>query len=390
MFTFNSIFTLFNFNSLSQVTSPDDLKKFKQMYNPNWGQLLLYRINLIWSGLSQIPWGIVLIAFILSYLMGHLTSWVLFKTLRYFKHWRGKFINPENSQALIKAGRALITVVFFRLVILEMAEDGIDKPLNDFLDSIRLICLTYFGISLWEVVMDSFVRGEVQFSRQLQTLIIPFVRKVVRVLIIIIGFATVASLNGVNVNGFFALFAFGTVAFGLAAKETLENFFGAFSIVLDMPFGIGDWIKIGAYEGAVDQINIRSTRLRTAADSLITIPNGNFVKAYVENLGVRRHIHCVIQFSVSAETDPNLLNKYCSTTQKTIGEMKGVNADATYVYPINFDLRGVVIKTEVCFDGPTYRQELEHQQAFVTAIMKTAQEMNIKMVFITEHESYQS
>jgi MscS family membrane protein len=55
-----------------------------------------------------------------------------------------------------------------------------------------------------------------------------------------------------------------------------------------MPFAIGDWVKIGEVEGVVEQINLRSTRVRTFEDSMITLPNANLVRASVENFGARR------------------------------------------------------------------------------------------------------
>ena len=78
------------------------------------------------------------------------------------------------------------------------------------------------------------------------------------------------------------------LAVALAAKDTISNFFGALTVLLDRPFKVGDWVVVGTSEGEVIEINLRTTLIRTGIDTVITIPNANLVSTPVENYGSRR------------------------------------------------------------------------------------------------------
>ena len=74
----------------------------------------------------------------------------------------------------------------------------------------------------------------------------------------------------------------GGIGFAFAARDTLGNFFGSLTVVVDRPFQVGDWVVIGDVEGTVEDVGFRSSRIRTFYNSLVTIPNGNLVRSSEE------------------------------------------------------------------------------------------------------------
>ena len=72
------------------------------------------------------------------------------------------------------------------------------------------------------------------------------------------------------------------LALALAAKDTISNFFGAVTVLMDRPFRVGDWVVVGGTEGEVVEINLRTTILRTSSDTVVTVPNANLVNMAVE------------------------------------------------------------------------------------------------------------
>jgi MscS family membrane protein len=76
----------------------------------------------------------------------------------------------------------------------------------------------------------------------------------------------------------------GGLALAMAARDTVSNVFGGFTIFTDRPFTLNDRIKVSGFDGTVDEIGIRSTRLRTLAGTLVTIPNSTFSESAVENV----------------------------------------------------------------------------------------------------------
>lgn len=96
---------------------------------------------------------------------------------------------------------------------------------------------------------------------------------ILRVLIVVLGFVTVAKEWNYDISGFVASLGIGSLAVAFAAKDALANVFGSLVIILDKPFQVGEWILANGYEGIVEKITFRSTCLRTFPHELVYIPN---------------------------------------------------------------------------------------------------------------------
>ncbi|MCU7797531.1 MAG: mechanosensitive ion channel family protein [Candidatus Thiodiazotropha sp. (ex Myrtea spinifera)] len=103
---------------------------------------------------------------------------------------------------------------------------------------------------------------------------------------IIWAMAVIIGLNnaGYNVGALIAGLGIGGLALAMAAKDTVSNIFGGFTIFSDQPFKINDRVKVAGYDGTVSEIGVRSTRLRTLEGREVTIPNAKFADAPVENV----------------------------------------------------------------------------------------------------------
>jgi MscS family membrane protein len=115
--------------------------------------------------------------------------------------------------------------------------------------------------------------------------ILPLLKRVCHIGIGIVGTLLVIDGLGFSVNGVFATLGIGGALIALAAKDSVANIFGSLSIVLDRPFKVGDWIKVGdgSIEGDVEQIGLRSTRIRTHAKTLMTVPNTLLTNEVIDN-----------------------------------------------------------------------------------------------------------
>jgi len=106
---------------------------------------------------------------------------------------------------------------------------------------------------------------------------------ILKVIILIIGGMNILSTWGINITGFVASLGLVGMAFALAAKDTASNFFGSMVLFTDQPFKVGDWIKTPEVEGTIENIGIRSTKVRTFARALVSVPNGNLANAAILN-----------------------------------------------------------------------------------------------------------
>ncbi len=120
-------------------------------------------------------------------------------------------------------------------------------------------------------------------SFEIDQILIPFLSKALRVVIIAITISIVAQEFDYDVNGFVAGLGIGGLAFALAAKDALGNLFGGIVIITEKPFSIGDWIKTSSVEGIVEDITFRSTKVRTFAQALVTVPNATLSNEAIMN-----------------------------------------------------------------------------------------------------------
>jgi len=118
----------------------------------------------------------------------------------------------------------------------------------------------------------------------LGTEVVPLIQNILKVIVIVAGTMTILSAWKINITPLIASAGIAGVAVALAAKDTLANFFGGLSIFVDKPYKIGDYIVLDSKErGEVVKIGIRSTRIKTRDDILITIPNSIISNTKVVN-----------------------------------------------------------------------------------------------------------
>lgn len=147
-----------------------------------------------------------------------------------------------------------------------------------------------------------------------RTQLLPLIRDVIKIFIWTIGFFWLLGVVfHVNIPALITGLGIGGVALALAAKESVENFFAAFTILADKPFSVDDTIKLGALEGKVERIGFRATRLRTIDGSLLIIPNKKLVDENLENLSARASLHVrlsvPVKYTVPAHQVDDLLRR---------------------------------------------------------------------------------
>ncbi|OEF99990.1 mechanosensitive ion channel protein [Vulcanibacillus modesticaldus] len=130
-----------------------------------------------------------------------------------------------------------------------------------------------------------------RYNLEIDKILIPFFSKVLKFIIIALTISIVAQEWNYDVNGLIAGLGLGGLAFALAAKDAVGNIFGGIVIITEKPFTLGDWIETPSVEGTVEDITFRSTKIRTFAQSLVTIPNSTLANEPITNwskMGKRR------------------------------------------------------------------------------------------------------
>lgn len=163
-----------------------------------------------------------------------------------------------------------------------------------FRNIIRSSVIGLVGWGLFNLSASSsllFAKLNERYKIEIDDILIPFLSKALRFIIVAISLSVIVQEFGYKVNGFVAGLGLGGLAFSLAAKDALANLFGGIVIITEKPFTIGDWILTPSVEGTIEDISFRSTKVRTFADALVTVPNATLANESITNwsrMGKRR------------------------------------------------------------------------------------------------------
>ena len=133
----------------------------------------------------------------------------------------------------------------------------------------------------------------------------PLLKKTARFFFIVIGAILIIQNLGYSVSSLLAGLGIGGLAVALAAQDTLSNFFGSIVVAVDRPMKVGDFVTIGSNSGTVEEVGLRSTRLRTRERTLVTIPNKTMANEVIENFSAipRRRIEVTIGVTYDTTAD---------------------------------------------------------------------------------------
>jgi len=166
---------------------------------------------------------------------------------------------------------------------------GPSPPLSTYLDR-GLVLLLFLGL-YWlcaRVIDSSLNRLRIAFhGRHHFDSVLPLGSRVFKLIILLLAIAAALGELGYHTTTILAGLGVGGLAVALAAQKTLENFFGGVSVIGDRPVSVGDFCRFGDRVGTVEDIGLRSTRIRTLDRTLVTVPNGEFSSMVLENFSRR-------------------------------------------------------------------------------------------------------
>ncbi|MBP3821196.1 mechanosensitive ion channel family protein [bacterium] len=158
---------------------------------------------------------------------------------------------------------------------------------------------------------------------------IPIFMKILKVLIIFVAITGILQSQGYSMSSIIAGFGIGGLAVGMAAKETIANVFGSISILTDHVYKIGDYVKVNGIEGYVEDVNIRSTKIRDLDNFLITVPNNVAANAVITNVSKAKKRLLKIVFGVTYSTSNDSIQKVHEILKEIAINHKDIHNDFT-------------------------------------------------------------
>ncbi len=155
--------------------------------------------------------------------------------------------------------------------------------------------------------------------------------RMMKVAIVTVALFSILYLAGLNLSAALAGLGIGGIAVALAAQKTIENLFGGISILTDRVMRVGDLCRVGETVGTVEDIGLRSTRIRTYERGLISVPNGSLATANVENLSARDKMRIFTKLGLRYETSQEPLKKVLAQVDAMLRDHPRVETSTAWI-----------------------------------------------------------
>ena len=212
-----------------------------------------------------------------------------------------------------------------------------------------------------------FAKLNERFNFEMNEILIPFLSKLLRVIIVVVIFSAIAGEFNYNVVGLVGGLGLGGLAFALAAKDALSNLLGGVIIITEKPFTIGDWILTPSVEGTVETITFRSTKIRSFAQGLVTVPNAKLANESITNWSEMGKRRIVFNLSVSYETPKEKLEDVIKKIEYMLKNHSGIDQDTIITRFDKYGVNGLDIyiyfftKTTVWLDFLEVKEEINYK-----------------------------
>lgn len=346
--------------------------------------------NILNYEMMDIPLRVYLYSF-LAALAGFIAKWLvtnfLAKLLEIAEKTKIKF-NIILIKAITKpAGWAcLIIGIYVAAKILPIPTEPVD--LRRFIDAlargISALIVVWAASGLLDGIMDQWEEKAKRTETRLDNQLVPIVRSAGKTFLYIVGFVLILQNLGYSVTSLLAGLGLGGMAIALASKDTVANLFGSIVIFIDKPFQVGDWIEFGGVEGTVEEVGLRTTKIRTFANSLTTTPNAVFTNTSINNWSRMRKRRFVMTIGVTYSTPPDKIEKAVEGIRNIIKEDDNME---TEFFMVNFDSFGAYSLNIFVYAFTrtiVWGEFLQARQEFMLEVMRLFQNLDIDFAFPTQ------
>lgn len=224
-----------------------------------------------------------------------------------------------------------------------------------------------------------------QSKKEIDDTTLEFILKIVRAVIYIITVFIVLALLKIDLTGLIAGLGIGGLILTLAAQDTAKNLFGGLVIFLDKPFNVGDWIQMDSYEGTIEDITFRTTRIRTFENSILNVPNSKIADSAVINWSKMEQRRYKINLRIELGTPVEKLQKLQQRVEKMLHDRESILDDSTIVRFDNMTEEGINMLIYTYTDSVGYDSYLEECEDINYKLMKILEEENIKVAYDTQN-----
>jgi len=231
-------------------------------------------------------WGICLLIIIGSVVIAKILYWIINKFIKQItKNSKNKFDDIVVDMLEEPVVFSLIILgIWYALRTLELTPE-VQTIIEKGYYILIIFNVTWLVVRLLDAIIEEYIVPLVEKSdTDLDDQLLPILRKSIKISLWVLALILALNNAGYNVGALLAGVGIGGLALAMAAHDTVSNIFGGVTVFTDKPFKIKDRIVINGVDGVVENIGVRSTRVRTLAGRIVTIPNSTFTSGIIENV----------------------------------------------------------------------------------------------------------
>ena len=277
---------------------------------------------------------------------------------------------------------ALFIIAFYAAINLSPLASVHDFSFTDRI--LRTIIVTNFFWGLYNLIDTThgvFFDLLERFGIQTDEAIANILATVFRIIIIMLGFVTVAREWNYDISAFIASLSIGSLAVAFAAKDALANVFGSMIILLDKPFKIGDWIKANGIEGIVESVSFRSTCIRTFPQELVYVPNSLLSNTPITNFTMREKRRIDFTLGLTYSSTASQIEELVAKLKEYLASNNKLYQDDIRVHFVNYNDSSLDVRITCYARTGNQREYLDVLQEINLRIMGILEEVGVSCAF---------
>ena len=234
----------------------------------------------------------------------------------------GKFVKAATKKTKTKLDDILVDMLeepiiwaiftfalWYSLGTLNLSE-GVATFFSHIIYILVVFDIAWLIVRLFDALVKEFLQPKIsQSESNLDDQLLPIVSKTVKVTVWTVALVVGLNNAGYDIGALIAGLGIGGLALAMAAKDSVANLFGGLTVFLDKPFEVNDRVVVDGFDGIIEEIGIRSTRLRTLAGRRVTIPNSHFTSDAIENISSEPNRKVVLNLGLTYDTTPENIQK---------------------------------------------------------------------------------
>jgi MscS family membrane protein len=288
-----------------------------------------------------------------------------------------KSINPPISMIVLAA--------FFQI-----ATSNFQGSIKLFFDKIVtflwIIPFVYFMIKFSTEIVGFYLKKAQKTGKKVNEAAIDLLMTIIRIALFLVGILLILSNLGYDIGALLAGLGVGGLAFALAAQDILKNFFAGISLIFDKTFNKNERVKFEGVEGIINEIGLRTTKIKTYDNTIITVPNSSLAENLVENVSKAKKVKVRQTFGLVYGTSPQKLKKAKQIIEKAIKSEKMADHENYWIWFDDFGSYSLDIKVIYygIMDQDSWPDKVLFKERINFEILNEFEKAGIEMAFPTQ------